>query len=116
MEHDPSTAVHKYSPAIMYSKHTVPQLLALSIFLVSTAFAFCEANVGLPGAFYACRGAKFSQPCLWYPPNSNCIPFNNMNDVFKSIGPDAGTWCSIYTNTSCRGDALFLWVKTEFVK
>ncbi|CAG8978175.1 hypothetical protein HYALB_00011491 [Hymenoscyphus albidus] len=57
---------------------------------------------------YYCQNAGFVQPCDNFEARTGtCYNFiNGWNDVVSSAGPDAGTTCTLYWDSGCRGRSV----------
>ncbi|KAF1830107.1 hypothetical protein BDW02DRAFT_601978 [Decorospora gaudefroyi] len=69
---------------------------------------WCTPKRGLPGAVYICPKSGFkpsaSKSCEWIPPDEiKCHSWGEDESARpRSIGPDAGGYCSFYGDTECK--------------
>lgn len=63
-------------------------------------------NRGLPGAFYLCTSPNWEEPCNWFPPNGGCQIAGTGKQKPRSIGPDPGGYCILYSDIDCAGPEI----------
>ncbi|KAH7119930.1 hypothetical protein B0J11DRAFT_72473 [Dendryphion nanum] len=61
---------------------------------------------GLPGAVYICTGNNFQGNCGWNQPSTQCRIVGTGKFAPKSIGPDPGGFCNLYTSGDCTGNQI----------
>lgn len=60
------------------------------------------ARRGLAGAYYTCTKPNFAGECSWTQPNTGCHIQGEPGGI-KSLGPDPGTFCTLYSRDDCIG-------------
>ena len=101
-----ATVVASAIPITDVTKVTAP--ITGSIAEFSSTGDDCSGATGRPGAFYMTAEEDFrGRPYYWgRKGNQTCYPFDGMDFIPRSIGPDAGGHCEIYLGWYCQGPAL----------
>lgn len=111
--YNPSASVTSYCDQHnQFEKHTQDSKTPLAAIMypptilfpigLTAAPAFEPCKYGNPGAVYVCTGPNFTGTCNCYTPTKPSDGFTTKETV-KSIGPDKGAYCVLFTSNDCQG-------------
>ncbi|KAI8937991.1 hypothetical protein NX059_005667 [Plenodomus lindquistii] len=89
----------------MISPFTLMALIVTIMAVFSSAQPHLQRR-GLPGAYYTCVSENFAGPngCSWTAPTTRCRAQGGSG--IKSLGPDPGTTCTLFSTSDCTGSAI----------
>ncbi|KAH7071593.1 hypothetical protein FB567DRAFT_612186 [Paraphoma chrysanthemicola] len=89
--------------------HILPIFLTLVVLVTATPLPLIQSPSANPEThIYICANAPFAAPCTnLHVPVSECIDIpDDFAGKISSAGPDEGTFCTLYSDKACHGDAL----------